>query len=119
MAQIPTGAIPYFEAGIYLPMLLIVLEKDYQLFEQGKFKFKQPYIHLLDKSKTQIEQDLKKTKAYFKCNNMRLTRGSTDELFTEYLFYYKELMECRRYSNIRLRNHCESLFTQYLEKHKA
>ncbi|MEK4228452.1 hypothetical protein [Solibacillus sp. FSL H8-0538] len=115
MTQIPSGASPYFEAGIYLPMLLIILEKDYLLFEQGNFKFKKPYLHLLNETKTRIEQELKKTKAYFNCNQMRLTRGNTDEFFTEYLFYYKDFMECRRYSNIRLRNFCEQLLIQYME----
>ena len=39
MVQIPSRTIPYYEAGIYLPMLLIILEKDYAIVDQSPFKF--------------------------------------------------------------------------------
>lgn len=117
MTKIPSGAIPYYEAGIYLPMLLIILEKDQLIVEQGQFKFKNPYLQLIDAIRDKIRQDLKETKAYFQVHQMRLVRGKTDDLFTEYQFYFEGIMECRRYSNIRLRNHSELLLAEYFEKH--
>lgn len=117
MSQIPNGTLPYYEAGIYLPMLLSILEKDHELFERGDFKLKKPYLHLIDDTKQRVQQDLIKTKAYFHHNKMRLTRGKSDDLFTEYHFYYADVMECRRYSNIRLRNQSEELLFKYLENH--
>ena len=51
MAHIPIEAVPYLESAIYLPMLLIVLEKDYELIEHGQFKLKRPYVHLIEEAK--------------------------------------------------------------------
>lgn len=116
MVQIPSSTIPYYEAGIYLPMLLIILEKDYSIVDQSPFKFKNPYLHLIDAVRMKIEHDLKATKEHFKRHQMRLVRGKTDDLFTEYHFYFEGVMECRRYSNIRLRNQSELLLAEYFEK---
>ena len=114
MLQIPSGTIPYYESGIYLPLLLIILEKDQQIFEQSPFKFKTPYLQLIDATRNKIERELMATKDYFTLHQMRLVRGKTDDLFTEYHFYFGEVMECRRYSNIRLRNQSELLLAEYI-----
>ena len=116
MLQIPSKTIPYYEAGIYLPLLLIILGKDYSIVEQSPFKFKNPYLQLIDAVRIKIEHDLKETKDYFKLHQMRLVRGKTDDLFTEYHFYFGGIMECRRYSNIRLRNQSELLLAEYFKK---
>ena len=116
MLQIPSKTIPYYEAGIYLPLLLIILGKDYSIVEQSPFKFKNPYLQLIDAVRIKIEHDLKETKDYFKLHQMRLVRGKTDDLFTEYHFYFGGIMECRRYSNIRLRNQSELLLAEYFQK---
>ncbi|MEK3764733.1 MULTISPECIES: hypothetical protein [unclassified Solibacillus] len=116
MVQIPSKTIPYYEAGIYLPLLLIILEKDYSIVEQSPFKFKNPYLHLINAVSTKVKHDLKETKDYFKLHQMRLVRGETDDMFTEYHFYFNGVMECRRYSNIRLRNHSEMLLADYFAK---
>ena len=116
MLQIPSGTIPYYESGIYLPLLLIILEKDQQIVEQSSFKFKNPYLQLIDATRLKIEQDLRETKDYFKLHQMRLVRGKTDDLFTEYHFYFEGIMECRRYSNIRLRNYSELLLAEYFSR---
>ena len=117
MLQIPSEVIPYYEAGIYLPLLLIILEKDQVIVEEGQFKFKNPYLHLIDAVRMKIQQDLKETRAYFHKHRMRLVRGKSDDLFTEYQFYFEGIMESRRYSNVRLRNHSEALLEEYFEKH--
>lgn len=116
MLQIPSGTIPYYESGIYLPLLLVILEKDQQIVEQSPFKLKQPYLQLIKAARTKIEQDLTEMKAYFKLHQMRLVRGKTDDLFTEYHFYFEGIMECRRYSNVRLRNQSESLLVEYFKR---
>ena len=116
MVQIPSRSIPYYERGIYLPLLLTILEKDQQTVEQSGFKFKNPYMQLIHAARIKIEQDLTETKDYLKRHQMRLIRGKTDDLFTEYHFYFEGVMECRRYSNIRLRNQCELLLAEYFRK---
>ena len=40
MPLISAEALPYFENMIYLPMLLIVLERDREEFINGSFKLK-------------------------------------------------------------------------------
>ncbi|MFC5540421.1 MAG: hypothetical protein C0P75_012620 [Bacilli bacterium] len=114
MAHIPIEAVPYLESAIYLPMLLIVLEKDYELIEKGPFKLKRPYVHLIEEAKKLAEKDLQNTKSYLKKNSLKVVQGKRDDLFTEYLFYYKQVSEVRRYSNIRLRNRVEELLNDYL-----
>lgn len=114
--HIPEDALQYVEKMIYLPMLLIVLERDYTLFEAGSFKLKGPYLSLINEARTSIQGDLKKTKAYLKTNKMKVIRGKTDELFTEYHFHYDGTIDIRRYSNIRLRNYSEQLLKEYISK---
>ncbi|RND00649.1 hypothetical protein [Lysinibacillus halotolerans] len=116
MAHIPIETVPYLEAAIYLPMLLIVLEKDHAQIENGQFKLKRPYIYLIDEARRYAEDDLKKTKDYLKNHQLRVVQGNRDELFTEYHFHYMKIMEVRRYSNIRLRNQVEDLLKLYLNK---
>ena len=50
MPLIPPEALPYFENMIYLPMLLIILERDRESFERGPFKLKGPYVKLVDEA---------------------------------------------------------------------
>lgn len=114
MGQIPQSAAQYVEAVIYLPMLLVVLEKDYLLLEQGEFKLKGPYLHLVQKTINQVAQDLKKAKAYLREHDLSVIRVGRDDLFTEYHFHYVRTTVVRRYSNIRLRNQSEKLLERYL-----
>ncbi|KGR83816.1 hypothetical protein [Lysinibacillus odysseyi] len=114
MEQLPPAAARYFEAAIYLPMLLIVLEKDYMLLEKGEFKLKGPYLHLVQKTSELIAMDLKKAKAYLKKHDLSVVRIGRDDLFTEYQFHYVRATVVRRYSNIRLRNQSEKLLKHYL-----
>ena len=114
MSHIPQNVVPLFEAGIYLPMLLTIVNQDLECVQHGEFKLKEPYIHLLEEVRIQIEKDLEDTKRQFKKQNMKLKRGKKDKLFTEFYFYYNETLELRRYSNIRLRNQSEFLLKQYL-----
>ncbi len=115
MAHIPIEAVPYLEAAIYLPMLLIVLDKDYAQIEAGQFKLKRPYFHLIDEARKNAHEDFKKTKTYLHQHHLKVQRGNSDELFTEYYFHYHQAMEVRRYSNIRLRNRVENLLDYYLK----
>lgn len=106
----------YFELAIVLPMLLIILEKDYQLVQQGQFKLKEPYELLLVEVRRNIERDLQKVKAYMHTQKMKVVRNAMDDLFTEYHFHDHQQLEIRRYSNIRLRNLCADLLKKYLHQ---
>lgn len=116
MTHIPMEKIQYLELAIYLPMLIVVLEKDHEQIEKGEFKLKRPYVHLIEEARKIVTEDLKKTKAYMKRFGLKVIQGQRDELFTEYQFHFNQLVDKRRYSNIRLRNQVELLLNQYLTK---
>ena len=113
MPLIPTEALPHFENMIYLPMLVIILERDRYSFEKGPFKLKGPYVKLVDQATKLIRAELKNTSIYLRRHNMKLTRSQTDDIFTEYVFMYGGYEEHRRYLNVRLRNRTEELLCVY------
>lgn len=104
------------ERYIYLPLLLIVLERDYALFEEGPFKLKTPYLHMVECTKKLIEKDLAEVKTKLKSMKIKVVRGERDDLFTEYHFYIGNYVDKRRYSNVRLKNYSEKLLEEYIRK---
>lgn len=113
MALIPTEALPYFENKIYLPMILIILERDREVVENSSLKLKRPYIKVVDEAMKFARAELKKTTIYLRRHNMQVIRGKTDDTFTEYVFYHGGYEDHRRYLNVRLRNRTEELLTIY------
>lgn len=109
MPLIPAEALPYFENMIYLPMVLIILERDRENFGKGPFKLKRPYVKIIDEAFKFVQAELKETSIYLRRNNMKVIRGKTDDTFTEYVFIYGGYEDHRRYLNVRLRNRTEEL----------
>lgn len=114
MPLIPGEALPYFENMIYLPMILIVLERDREAFENGPFKLKRPYVKIIDEAAKFARAELKETSIYLRRHNMKVIRGKMDDTFTEYVFIYGGYEDHRRYLNVRLRNRTEELLSVYL-----
>lgn len=114
MPLIPQDDIVYFENMIYLPMILIVLERDRALIETGSFKLKRPYLDLLERAIVQVQKALKETKIHMRRHQMKVLRGAADDTFTEYVFYHGGYENHRRYLNLRLRNRVEELIRIYL-----
>lgn len=119
MQLIPPGALLYFEKMIYLPMVVVVLEKDRELFEEGPFKLKRPYVKIVEGALKHAQIEYKKTSLYLKQHKMELIRGKTDHAFTEYVFVHNGRKDHRRYSNIRLRNRTEELVSAYFAMVKS
>lgn len=113
MAFIPTEALPYLENMIYLPMVLVILEKDMDVVEHSSFKLKRPYIKILEEAVKIAQNELKTTTIYLRRNNMKVVRGKSDDTFTEYVFIHGGYEDHRRYLNVRLRNRTEELITVY------
>jgi len=113
MPLIPVEAMPHFENMIYLPMVLIILERDRELFEKGTFKLKRPYFKIVEEAQKIVQLELKETKIYMRRNNMQVIRGKTDNTFTEYAFLCGGYEDHRRYLNVRLRNRTEELIGVY------
>lgn len=59
MTRIPEDDRDIIEQAIYLPMLVIVLERDRVIFEKGNFKLKQPYTNLVEETLKVVQGDLK------------------------------------------------------------
>lgn len=59
MHLISAEELPHFENMIYLPMLLIILEKDRDSFEKGPFKLKGPYVKLVDEATRAARAELR------------------------------------------------------------
>lgn len=114
MPLIPQEALPHFENMIYLPMLVIIFERDRHSFEKGPFKLKGPYVKLIDQANKLVQAELKDTSIYLRRHNMKLIRSQVDDTFTEYVFIYGGYEEHRRYLNVRLRNRTEELLSVYL-----
>ncbi|MBO2534288.1 hypothetical protein [Rummeliibacillus suwonensis] len=116
MLKLSKEAIQMLEQVIYLPMVLQILQRDYQAFEQGTFKLKQPYLKLVEQTIQYVQKELANTKRYLRKNQLQVLRGERDDLFSEYIFMHQRVQDSRRYSNIRLRNHVEELLSYYLAK---
>lgn len=114
MPLISQEEIIHFENMIYLPMVLIVLERDRALFENGSFKLKRPYMELVDGAVKHVQKELKETKIHMRRHQMKVLRGKGDDTFTEYVFYHGGYEDHRRYLNLRLRNRVEELIRMYL-----
>jgi len=114
MTLTPREALPYFENAIYLPMIIIILERDRAEVEIGSFKFNNPYLKIIEQAEKLAQEDLKRTNNYFRKNNMKLIKKSNDGTFTEYVFHCGGYEDPRRYLNLRLRNRTEELMSVYL-----
>lgn len=114
MPLIPAESLPYFEKMIYLPMVLIILERDREIVEKGPFKLKRPYVAIIEQAVKEAQRELKSTKLFLRQNNMKVIRGNHDDTFTEYVFFHGGYEEHRRYLNVRLRNRVEELLGVYL-----
>ena len=116
MTMIPEYDRDIIEQAFYLPMLHSILERDRQLFENGNFKLKEPYLILLDEAIKTVLVDLKEVKAAMRKGQMKVEEVARDEVFTEYLFIYKGYEERHNYFNPRLRNKVQELMEYYLYK---
>lgn len=106
----------FFDKAIYYPMLLVVLEQDKAAIEVGDFKFKDPYLKIIERAETLIRDDFKATNAYFRQHKMKLNKLGNNGTFTEYEFIHGGYSDKRRYLNVRLRNRTEELLEEYLMK---
>lgn len=116
MAMIPAESLPYFEQMIYLPMVIIMLERNREAFEKGDFKLSKPYVNITEKAIKLVQEDLRKAKKYMRDHKLKLLKGEVDKTTTTYTFFHGGYEQDRRYLNVRLRNRTEELLEMYLMK---
>lgn len=117
MAIIPEDDRKIIEQSILLPMLLTVLERDRQIFEQLPVKLKTPYLNLIEKTMKAVQKDLKDVKLKMKKGNMKAYEISRDSGFTGYMFVCHGYEERHDYFNPNIRNKIQLLLEHYLNKH--
>jgi hypothetical protein len=116
MTRLTSQQIQLFEQAIYLPLLLIVLERDTTIIEASTIKLKEPYIILIDEVMKKIQIELKLVKKEMKQQNMKLHKLKQDEAFTMYAFLFNGYEEHHNYFNPRIRNKVNDLLMFYLVK---
>ncbi|MDX8361286.1 MULTISPECIES: hypothetical protein [Bacillaceae] len=118
MTRIPNEERAMMELAIYLPMLLIVLNKDLATIQQSNFKLKKPYVTIIEQSMKQIQIDLRRIKKEMYKNDLKVCEVNRDEAFTDFLFIYKGYEERHNYFNPRIRNKVQDLMIVYLQDNK-
>lgn len=116
MTKIPENDRTIMEKAIYLPMILIILNRDLMTVEKSQFKLKKPYLELIEETMKDIQKELAEVKQYMKKNNMQVMETKRDDAFTMYLFLYKGYEEHHNYFNPRIRNKVQELMGIYLSK---
>ena len=116
MTRIPEEDRNIMEKAIYLPMVLIILNRDLTVVEKSPFKLKKPYVELIEETMKDVQTELTEVKKYMKQNKMQVTETKRDDAFTMYLFIYKGYEENHNYFNPRIRNKVQELMEAYLLK---
>ena len=116
MTRIPEDDRNIMEKAIYLPMVLIILNRDLTVVEKSPFKLKKPYLELIEETMKSIQKELAEVKQYMKKNNLQVVETKRDDAFTMYLFLYKGYEEAHNYFNPRIRNKVQELMEFYFLK---
>ncbi|MCQ6281012.1 hypothetical protein [Bacillus sp. EB600] len=116
MTKIPEEDRNIIEKAIYLPMVLIILNRDLSVVEKSPFKLKKPYVDLIEETMKSIQRELAEVKQYMKINNLKVLETNRDDAFTMYMFLYKGYEEHHNYFNPRIRNKVQELMGVYFSK---
>ncbi|HEY2422024.1 MAG TPA: hypothetical protein VGI04_11425 [Neobacillus sp.] len=120
MTRIPEEDRNIMEKAIYLPMVLIILNRDLSVVEKSPFKLKKPYVDLIEGTMKNIQRELAEVKKYMKMNKLQVIETKRDDAFTMYMFMYKGYEENHNYFNPRIRNKVQELMeTYFLANRKA
>lgn len=104
------------DKAIYLPLLIIVLNRDLMAVDETPFKLKSPYALLIEETLKKVHKDLAEVKRYMRKNNIEVERLEENERgFTEYHTICKEFEFRRSINNDVLRNKTEKLLDEYLK----
>lgn len=116
MTRIPEHDRDMMEQAIYLPMVLIILNRDLTVVEKSPFKLKKPYLELIEETLKAVQTELANVKSYLRKNNLKVQEVKRDDAFTMFLFIYKGYEEQHNYFNPRIRNKVQELMLHYLFK---
>ncbi|MEH7480136.1 hypothetical protein V7157_03310, partial [Neobacillus drentensis] len=72
MTRIPEDDRDIMEKAMYLPMVLIILNRDLTVVANSPFKLKQPYLDLIEETMKEIQRELAEVKLYMKKNKLQV-----------------------------------------------
>lgn len=99
---------------LFLSMAIIVINRDIETIRNGPFKFKEPYIKLLEKMLTQATKERRLLRQSMKKYNMQVTLLQKDDLFSTFLFVSNKREEKRNYFNPAIKKNVEKIFWDLL-----
>ncbi|MEK3887324.1 hypothetical protein [Bacillus sp. FSL K6-3431] len=100
--------------AVCLPFLIKVLQRDLKVVEVNPFKFKGPYMVVIEELMKVIKKDLAEVKRYLYKNNIKIVYVGKDETSTNYLFLYNGFEEKTNYFNPHLGNKVEEMLREYM-----
>ncbi|MDF2536869.1 MAG: hypothetical protein K0R18_3031 [Bacillales bacterium] len=101
------------EQGIYLPMILSLLERNKKL-AQSHFKINEPFVALFDKISKDVQSKLHEVQRFMKKHRMKVYEVERDDLFTIYSFQVRGYEEKHSYFNFHMRNEVQKQLTKFL-----
>ena len=116
MTRLTNEQIALFEQAIYLPLVIIILERDMVAIKESKIKLTDPYVQLIDVVLKKIQLQLKEVKSAMQKHNMKLHKLNQDESFTLYAFLFNGYEEHHNYFNPRIRNKVNDMLIQAFTK---
>lgn len=116
MTRIPENDRNIMEKVIYLPMVLIILNRDISVVKESSLKLKQPYLELIEVTMKEVQRELAEAKKYMSAHKFKVIEIKRDDAFTMFLFLYKGYEEHHNYFNPRIRNKVQELMEFYFFK---
>ncbi|MCF6136767.1 hypothetical protein [Pseudalkalibacillus berkeleyi] len=92
---------------ILYPMLLTILNRDLQVFQQAPFKFTQPYVLWIEDRMREITEELHQMRREMKSKNIKVSFHRIYQDTSEYNIIVRGYHEVIKYSNFHLRNQAE------------
>ncbi|MBS4207439.1 hypothetical protein [Bacillus sp. FJAT-50079] len=116
MMMIPDHDQDIINKAIYLPLLIINLNRDLLIVENSTFKLKTAYLNLIDKTLRSIQLELAQVKRYMYRNKIKVERQETDKMGTHYLIVYNGYQQPSLYANNVLKSTSDELLNEYMNK---
>lgn len=104
------------DKAIYLPLLIIILNRDLDAVEKTLFKFKSPYLMLIEETLKKVQNDLAEVKRHMYKNKIKVERLESERGFTKYYILCRGYEDKTVFNNAVLRNRTEELMDQYINK---
>jgi hypothetical protein len=114
VTRIPKDTRNMIEQSIYLPMAIMIFNRDLTVIEQSPFKLHRPYLSIVEEALKLAQKDLADVKKELQKQKIKVAQIERDEAFTLYSFIYKGYEERHNYFNPRIRNKVTELMEMYL-----